>query len=85
MRSNSPEQMHREWLELVDTDGPFLAAPVLKRAWPQGMPLLKNLENGQQRAAELRQEKALFEAAWDEWHRVRVGSESRGGCDTEIS
>lgn len=44
MRSNSPEQMHREWLELVDTDGPFLAAPVLKRAWPQGMPLLKTLE-----------------------------------------
>lgn len=75
MRSNSPEQMHREWLELVDTDGPFLAAPVLKRAWPQGMPLLKNLENGQQRAAELRQEKAAFEAAWDEWHRVRVGSD----------
>lgn len=75
MRSKSPEQMHREWLELVDTDGPFLAAPVLKRAWPQGMPLLKNLENGQQRAVELRQEKAAFEAAWDEWHRVRVGSD----------
>lgn len=75
MRSNSPEQMHREWLELVDTDGPFLAAPVLKRAWPQGMPLLKNLENGQQRAVELRQEKTAFEAAWDEWHRVRVGSD----------
>lgn len=75
MRSRSPEQMHREWLELVDTDGPFLAAPVLKRAWPQGMPLLKTLENGQQRASELRQEKAAFEAAWDEWHRVRVGSD----------
>lgn len=75
MRSRSPEQMHREWLELVDTDGPFLAAPVLKRAWPQGMPPLKTLENGRQRAAELRQEKALFEAAWDEWHRVRVGSD----------
>lgn len=75
MKSKSPEQMHREWLELVDTDGPFLAAPVLKRAWPQGMPLLKTLENGQQRAAELRQEKAAFEAAWDEWHRVRIGSD----------
>lgn len=75
MRSRSPEQMHREWLELVDTDGPFLAATVLKRAWPQGMPLLKTLENGQQRASELRQEKAAFEAAWDEWLRVRVGSD----------
>ena len=52
-----------------------VAAPVLKRAWPQGMSLLKTLENGQQRAAELRQEKAAFEAAWDEWHRVRVGSD----------
>ena len=39
------------------------------------MPLLKTLENGQQRASELRQEKAAFEAAWDEWHRVRVGSD----------
>ena len=75
MRSRSPEQMHREWLELVDTDGPFLAAPVLKRAWPQGMPPQKTLENGQQRASELRQEKAAFEAAWDEWHRVRAGSD----------
>ena len=74
-KNKSPEQMHRDWLELVDTDGPFLAAPVLKRAWPQGMPPLKSLENGQQRAIELRQEKAAFEAAWDEWHRIRIGSD----------
>ena len=30
--------LHRAWLELVDTDGPFLAVPALKRVWPQGMP-----------------------------------------------
>ena len=34
----SGAELHRAWLELVDTDGPFLAVPVLKRAWPQGMP-----------------------------------------------
>ncbi len=30
--------LHRAWLELVDTEGPFLAIPPLKRVWPQGMP-----------------------------------------------
>ncbi|MCA2266295.1 type II restriction endonuclease subunit M [Mycobacterium marseillense] len=32
--------LHRQWLELVDTEGPFLAIPPLKRVWPQGMPRL---------------------------------------------
>ncbi|MDR1355304.1 MAG: SAM-dependent DNA methyltransferase [Propionibacteriaceae bacterium] len=34
---NATEQ-HRAWLQLVDTDGPFLAVPVLKRVWPDGIP-----------------------------------------------
>ena len=32
--------MHRQWLQLVDIDGPFLAISPLKRVWPQGMPSL---------------------------------------------
>ena len=36
----SASDLHRQWLELVDTDGPFLAIPPLKRVWPQGMPAL---------------------------------------------
>lgn len=31
-------ELHRAWLELVETDGPFLAIPPLKRVWPQGSP-----------------------------------------------
>lgn len=31
-------QQHREWLELVDTDGPFLSVPVMTALHPQGMP-----------------------------------------------
>src|SRR5262249_58876772 len=31
-------ELHRAWLELVETDGPFLAIPPLKRVWPQGIP-----------------------------------------------
>ena len=29
-----------EWLELLATEGPFLAAPVVKDAWPNGLPAL---------------------------------------------
>lgn len=36
----TPSQLHRAWLDLVDSDGPFLAIPPLKRVWPQGMPAL---------------------------------------------
>lgn len=29
--SSSAADQHRAWLELVDSDGPFLAVPALKR------------------------------------------------------
>ena len=29
-----------EWLELLATEGPFLAAPVVKEVWPGGLPAL---------------------------------------------
>ena len=44
-------ELHRQWLELVDTEGPFLAIPPLKRVWPQGMPSFRPMT---QRHAELR-------------------------------
>jgi hypothetical protein len=28
---------HGEWLSLLDVSGPFLAGPVLKEAFPQGL------------------------------------------------
>lgn len=33
----SPVDQHRDWLSLVDIDGPFLSMPVLLRVWPAGM------------------------------------------------
>ena len=53
-------ELHRAWLELVDTDGPFLAIPPLKRVWPQGMPAL----DGDRKEALLYARKD-FEAAWE--------------------
>lgn len=57
---------HREWLTLVDTDGPFLAAPALSRVYPQGIADLDS-----ERRALLGDAKAPFEAAWDDWHSAR--------------
>jgi methylase of polypeptide subunit release factors len=53
---------HREWLDLLDIDGPFLSVPVLKKAWPTGM-------NAPDRSAldRLRDAKPAFEKAWDAW------------------
>jgi len=53
---------HRDWLDLLDTDGPFLSVPALKRAWPTGMP-------APDRAVldALRDAKPAFEKAWDAW------------------
>jgi N-6 DNA Methylase len=53
-------ELHRAWLELVDTDGPFLAIAPLKRVWPQGMPA----PDGARKEA-LRYARKDFEAAWE--------------------
>lgn len=52
--------MHRGWLELVDTDGPFLAIAPLKRVWPQGMPALDD-----ERKEALQYARKDFETAWE--------------------
>lgn len=65
-RPKSTADLHRAWLELVDTDGPFLSVPALKQVWPQGMPPLHP-----DRVAVLRDAKPVFEKAWEEWDRDR--------------
>ena len=52
--------LHRGWLELVDTDGPFLAVPALRRVWPQGMP-----QPERHALAALKDAKPAFEKAWE--------------------
>ena len=57
-------EQHRAWLELVDTEGPFLAIPPLKRVWPQGMPSLAD-----ERKAALVDSRKDFEGAWESLDR----------------
>ncbi|OBI92885.1 Eco57I restriction-modification methylase domain-containing protein [Mycobacterium asiaticum] len=64
-------ELHRAWLELVDTDGPFLAIAPLKRVWPQGIPALA----GSRREA-LFYARKDFEAAWEASDRNTVDSAS---------
>jgi hypothetical protein len=64
----SAADMHRQWLELVDTDGPFLAIPPLKRVWPQGMPGLS-----EERKDALTYARRDFETAWETLDRAGGG------------
>lgn len=59
-------ELHRRWLELVDTEGPFLAVPPLRRVWPQGMPQLDPNPK-----AVLTEAKPAFEKAWEGWDKAR--------------
>ena len=56
-------ELHRRWLQLVDSDGPFLSIPVLKRVYPQG---ITTLSAGL--VSELKVAKPVFEKAWDNFH-----------------
>ena len=62
--ARSAAELHRAWLELVDTEGPFLAIPPLKRVWPEGMPQL-----AEARKATLADARKDFESAWERHDR----------------
>ncbi len=59
----SATEQHRTWLQLVDADGPFLAVPVLKRVWPDGMPNFTTIHTD--RYERLREEFKTFSEAFD--------------------
>lgn len=59
-------ELHRRWLELVETEGPFLAVPALKRVWPQGMPAMDP-----DLRAVMSDAKPVFERVWERWDRHR--------------
>mgnify|MGYP006899867162 CR=1 FL=1 len=62
----STTQQHRQWLGLVDTEGPFLSVPVLTGLYPQGIPGLSR-----ERREMLRAAKPALDRAWDAWDADR--------------
>ena len=57
--------LHHDWLSLIEISGPFLAVPVLKEAFPQG---LEELDAAKRKR--LRQ-------AYDEWREAQEGDDPR--------
>jgi hypothetical protein len=47
----SLDQLHNEWLSLIEISGPFLAVPVLKEVFPQGLEELDSLKSKRLRQA----------------------------------
>ena len=71
----SAAQLHREWLTLVDREGPFLAVPPLARLYSTGIPAIPP---GAKEA--LRDAKPAFDRAWDTW-RAADSTDSTDGTD----
>ncbi len=61
----SIRDIHHDWLSLIEISGPFLAVPVLKEAFPQG---LEELDAAKR--IRLRQ-------AYDEWHEAQEADDPR--------
>lgn len=59
-QSVNATDLHRQWLQLVDVEGPFLAIAPLKRLWPNGMPSLP-----EDRKGTLVDARKDFEPAWE--------------------
>jgi methylase of polypeptide subunit release factors len=76
--SEKDRDPHREWLDLLDTDGPFLSVPVLKKTWPTGM-------SAADRSAldALRDAKPAFEKAWDAWDQADKDTADQGATALE--
>ena len=72
-RPQSVTDRHRAWLQLVDTDGPFVAVPALKRVYPDGIASLREKVGAY---AALRDGKVAFDKAWDRFAQGPGGDEA---------
>ncbi|GAB1057499.1 MAG: hypothetical protein WAqPseu_41030 [Shewanella algae] len=65
---------HHEWLSLIEISGPFLAVPVLKEAFPQGLEELDGIKRKRLRQAydEWREAQDLDDAQFPELHAAWI-------------
>ncbi|QRO87012.1 Eco57I restriction-modification methylase domain-containing protein [Kytococcus sedentarius] len=64
---------HRAWLQLVDTEGPFVAVPALRRVYPDG---IEALSGDSAAYARLRDAKPAMDRAWDAWAADPTGTQT---------
>lgn len=80
LKTNATD-LHRAWLQLVDTDGPFLAIPPLKKVWPNGIPDFRATHPD--RFYALVEARKAFESAWEALDRDPDSDIRLGGYRTE--
>ncbi|MCU6480471.1 Eco57I restriction-modification methylase domain-containing protein [Arthrobacter sp. A2-55] len=80
LKTNATD-LHRAWLQLVDTDGPFLAIPPLKRVWPNGIPDFRATHLDQFET--LVEARKAFENSWETLDRDSDSDIRLGGYRTE--
>lgn len=67
-RKLSAFELHREWLGLVDTDGPFVAAPVLAKVFNNGIGSV--FTGGSSAYDAFKDAHGAFMGAWDRFDRI---------------
>lgn len=77
-RTNKSSDVHSDWLAQVDVDGPFLAYPVLKDMWPNGMDRLGDTDN---RLVTFKQAYAQWQRAFDRYVDQTKTPESKSTYD----
>ena len=77
--TRSAGDQHRDWLALVDTDGPFLSVPALRTVYPQGITPMDR-----DRRAALVAAKRDFEKAYEQWSNDRDAGAFRAPRDTWV-
>lgn len=80
LKTNATD-LHRAWLQLVDTDGPFLAIPPLKKVWPNGIPDFRATHPD--RFYALVEARKAFESAWEALDRDPSSDIRLSGYRTE--
>ena len=70
----SLDQLHNEWLSLIEISGPFLAIPVLKEAFPQGLEELDGIKRRRLRQAyeEWREASEMDDPQFPDLHRAWI-------------
>lgn len=80
MRRRTPSltDQHQDWLGQVDTDGPFLALPVLKDIWPQGV---ERLGDADDRMITFKQAYVQWQHAFDAYTEAAKSDEVKDKYD----
>lgn len=81
-KTRTVAELHRDWLAQVETEGPFLALPVVKDIWPQGV---ERLGDSDDRLVVFKQSLATWLRAYDEQaahDRSRYAEITRSWVDT---